>query len=147
MNTKMRAPLSIVCLLCLAAAAPSAAAADLDCRLDYDLTGWSLVYKRTDGTGVVRCENGEVMPVYVSAKALGLTVGRWRIDGGRGSFTDVHRITDVLGTYAQASANAGVVKSGEAQILTKGPVSLALAGAGEGVNLGVDVGALSITRR
>jgi hypothetical protein len=44
----------------------------------------------------------------------------------------------------QASANAGLVKSGEAQMLTKGPVSLALAGAGAGVNLGVDIGAFRI---
>ena len=37
-------------------------------------------------------------------------------------------------------------KSGEAQVLSKGPVQLALAGGGEGVNLGVDVGAFTISR-
>jgi hypothetical protein len=87
------------------------------------------------------------MSVHVSAKAIGITAGKWRINDGKGSFSDVHRISDVLGSYAQASANAGVVKSGEAQVLTKGPVSLALAGNGEGVNLGVDVGEFTISAR
>jgi len=125
----------------------SAADANLDCTLRYSLTGWSLIYKHTTGTGVVRCGNGETMQVHVSAKAVGITAGKWRINDGKGSFTDVHHISDVLGSYAQASANAGVVKSGEAQVLSKGPVSLALAGNGEGVNLGVDVGEFTISAR
>ena len=45
---------------------------------------------------------------------------------------------------AQASANAGVAKSGEAQVLSKGDISLALSGAGEGINLGVDIGQFKI---
>jgi len=139
--------LSVACAVGLAAAGPASAAADLDCKLDYQLTGWSLIYKHTTGTGSVRCSNGQVMRVSVSAKAIGLTAGKWHIDNGKGSFTDVHNISDVLGRYAQASANAGVVKSGEAQVLSKGPVSLALAGGGEGMNLGVDIGAFTIKRR
>ena len=130
----------LVSAICVAglSAAPARAAADLDCKLDYNLTGWSLVYKHTTGTGMVRCDN---------AKALGLTAGKWHIDNGNGKFSDVHTIADVLGRYAQASANAGVIKSGEAQVLTKGPVSLALAGGGEGMNIGVDIGAFTIERR
>lgn len=124
----------------------SAADADLSCKLHYSLTGWSLIYKHTTGSGVVTCANGQSMPVHVSAKAVGITAGKWRIDDGKGDFTHVLRIGDVLGRYAQASANAGVVKSGEAQVLTKGEVSLALAGNGEGVNLGVDVGEFKIDR-
>ena len=133
------------CALAMTASQPAAADANLDCKLSYSLTGWSLIYKHTTGSGIVRCGNGQSMRVHVSAKALGLTVGKWRIDDGKGSFTEVHRISDVLGRYAQASANAGVVKSGEAQVLTKGPVSLALAGNGEGVNIGVDIGAFTIS--
>ena len=76
--------------------------------------------------------------------AVGLTVGKWKVDDGQGEFSGVHDIRDVLGTYAQASANAGAVKSGEAQVLTKGDVSLALAGSGRGVNLGVDIGGFTI---
>lgn len=127
-------------------AAPGARAADaeVDCKLDYSLTGWSLVYKHTTGTGTVSCNNGQSLPVRLTAKAVGLTAGKWHIDHGKGRFSDVHTIHDVLGAYVQASANAGLAKSGEAQVLTKGPVSLALAGAGEGVNIGVDVGQFRI---
>lgn len=136
--------LAALACACALSGTAQAADADLDCKLNYDLTGWSLVYKHTHGTGTVTCENGQSMAVKVSAKALGLTVGKWHVDDGTGKFTDVHDIHDVIGGYAQASANAGLVKSGEAQVLTKGPVSLALAGSGEGVNLGVDVGQFKI---
>ena len=43
-------------------------------------------------------------------------------------------------------ASAGVVKSGTAQVLTKGTVSLALAGAGEGVDLGISFGKFTISQ-
>lgn len=135
----------LACAMALASTAQAQAPArDLDCRLDYSLTGWSLIYKQTTGEGIVTCDGGESMRVRVSAKALGVTAGRWQIDNGTGHFTDVRRIQDVLGTYVQASANIGLVKSGAAQVLTKGPVSLALAGAGAGVNIGVDVGQFEI---
>jgi hypothetical protein len=150
MNMKQTALAILTATTCaFAMAAPlsaSAASANLDCKLSYNLSGWSLIYKHTTGTGTVKCENGQSMRVKVSAKALGITAGKWHIDNGTGSFSDVHSIDDVLGSYAQASANAGVVKSGEAQVLTKGPVSLALAGGGRGVNLGVDVGEFTIDR-
>ena len=132
--------------LALALPAPAARAAspDINCRMDYHLTGWSLVYKHTTGTGVVTCDNGATMNVKLSARAVGATVGKWKIDNGVGRFSDVHNIREVLGNYAQANANAAVGKAAEAQVLTKGNVSLALAGGGEGVALGVDVGTLHI---
>ena len=146
-TTPLIATLAIASALSLGAASPAQArGADIDCKLHYSLTGWSAIYKHTSGRGTVRCNNGQSMPVHVSAKAVGLTAGKWHIDHGVGRFTDVHDIHEVLGRYVQASANAGVVKSAEAQVLSKGPVQLALAGGGEGVNLGVDVGALRITR-
>ena len=144
MNTKTLPLMAVLACATAFAGAAQAAEAELDCKLDYNLNGWSLVYKHTTGTGTVTCEGGQSMPVKISAKALGLTAGKWHVDGGKGRFTDVHDIKDVLGDYAQASANAGLAKSGEAQVLTKGTVSLALAGAGEGVNLGVDVGKFTI---
>ena len=152
MNTdtlKTRSLISVAGLataLALALPAPAARAAspDINCRMDYHLTGWSLVYKHTTGTGVVTCDNGATMNVRLSARAIGATVGKWKIDNGVGRFSDVHNIREVLGNYAQANANAAVVKAAEAQVLTKGNVSLALAGGGEGVALGVDVGTLHI---
>jgi hypothetical protein len=40
-----------------------------------------------------------------------------------------------------------VVKSSQAQVLTKGTTSLALAGTGQGVNLGISVGKFTISPR
>ena len=147
MNQTPLALAAIALTIGLAGSPAARADAELDCKLHYQLTGWSLVYKHTTGTGTVTCANGDSMAVKVSAKAVGLTAGKWHIDNGEGRFSDVHRISDVLGKYAQASANAGAVKSAEAQVLSKGSVSLALAGGGEGVNIGVDVGAFTIKRR
>lgn len=123
-----------------------AAEANLDCKLKFSMTGWAAIYKRAEGTGTVYCENGTSMNVKISAKGGGLTVGKSHIDNGTGKFSDVHKISDVLGTYAQGDASAGLGKSGTAQVLTKGTVSLALAGSGEGVDLGVSVGGFTIER-
>ena len=125
--------------------AAMAETADLDCKLRFSLTGWSLIYKHAEGSGVVTCANGKSMPVKVEAHGGGITVGKSHIDNGTGKFSDVHKIEDVLGTYAQGDASIGAGKSGTAQVLTKGTVSLALAGAGEGIDIGVSVGGFSIT--
>lgn len=134
--------------LAVAAAIPqraSAASADLDCTLKFSLTGWSLIYKHAEGHGIVTCEDGSSMRVNIQAKGGGLTVGKSHIDNGTGKFTDVHSIDDVVGTYAQGDASIGAVKSGTVQVLTKGTVSLALAGAGQGVDIGVSVGGFTIS--
>lgn len=120
--------------------------ADLDCKLKFSLSTWSAIYKHSEGSGIVTCEDGKAMRVNIVAKGIGLTVGKSHVDGGTGRFSDVHSISEVFGSYAEAEAHAGVVKSGTAQVLTKGTVSLALAGAGEGVDLGIDIGEFTLTR-
>jgi hypothetical protein len=122
-------------------------AAELDCRMTFSLTGWAVLYKHADGVGTVTCENGQSLPVKITVKGGGLTAGKWHVDNGKGTFTDVHTISDVLGRYVQGGAHAGLVKSGSAQVLSKGTVSLALAGSGEGIDLGIDVGSFTISRR
>ncbi|MBX3698024.1 MAG: hypothetical protein R3F08_08285 [Dokdonella sp.] len=131
-----------------AATAPSAQAAEaqLDCSMRFSLTGWSAIYKHAEGSGVVTCENGQSMKVKISAKGGGLTVGKSHIDDGKGEFTDVHKMSDILGTYAQGEATAAAGKSATAQVLTKGTVSLALAGTGEGVDLGISFGGFTISK-
>lgn len=126
--------------------AHAAGAANLDCKLKFSLTTWSAIFKHSEGNGIVHCENGKSMRVHILVEGAGLTVGKSHVDNGTGNFSDVHRISDVLGSYAQAGAHAGVVKSGTAQVMTKGPVSLALAGKGEGVDLGIDVGKFTLSR-
>ena len=56
-------------------------------------------------------------------------------------------LREVLGTYVALEAHAGAVKSSQAQAMTKGDVSLALAGTGDGWDLGVAVGSFTIEAR
>ncbi|MGO4700934.1 hypothetical protein [Dyella sp. 2RAB6] len=130
------------------AATGSARAADanVDCKLRFNLSGWSLIFKHAEGNGTITCDNGQKATVKIEVIGGGLTAGKYRIDDGKGDISHVRSIDDVFGDYAQAGAEAGVVKSGQAQVLTKGTTSLALAGTGEGVNLGVSVGKFSIKR-
>ncbi len=118
--------------------------ADLGCKLSFSLHGWSAVYSHADGEGVVTCRDGTSLPVLISVRGGGLTAGRSQVDHGTGEFTHVHTIDEVLGRYAQGEAHAGALKSGTAQLLTKGTVSLALAGTGQGIDLGVDVGEFTL---
>ncbi|RDI98568.1 hypothetical protein DVT68_08540 [Dyella solisilvae] len=129
------------------AAKANAAEAEVKCTLHFSLSGWSLIYKRATGEGTVTCTNGQRADVKITLNGGGLTAGKYRIDNGVGDITHVRTIDDVFGTFAQAGAEAGVVKSGEAQVLTKGTTSLALHGSGQGINLGVSVGAFEISRR
>ena len=118
--------------------------ADLDCKLSFSLSGWSAVYSHAEGKGVVTCKDGSSIPVLIAVKGGGLTAGRTQVDHGTGRFTDVHKIAETLGRYAQGEAHAGVMKSGTVQLLSKGTVSLALAGSGQGIDLGVDVGEFTL---
>jgi hypothetical protein len=132
--------------LCAVGSQAYAANAELDCKLHFSLSTWSAIYKHAEGSGMVKCADGSALRVSIATKGAGLTVGKSHIDNGTGTFSDVHSINDVLGSYAQGEAHAGVVKSGTAQLLTKGTVSLALAGTGEGVDIGIDVGEFTLTR-
>ncbi|OOG48953.1 hypothetical protein B0E52_01910 [Rhodanobacter sp. C06] len=134
-------------LAAVPAAPVHAADADVKCDLTFSLAGWSILYKHAEGNGMVTCNNGQRANVKITVVGGGLTAGKYRIDHGTGEITHVRSIDDVFGNYAQAGAEAGVVKSGTAQVLTKGTTSLALAGHGEGINLGVSVGKFTISRR
>jgi hypothetical protein len=129
----------------IAQAPPPAAGADLRCRMTFSLEGWSAIYQSAHGKGIVTCADGSSFPVLIRAKGGGLTAGKWQIDDGVGTFSDVHRPAEVLGRYAEGGAHAGVVRSSEAQVLTKGTVSLALAGKGHGVDLGVAIGEVTLS--
>ena len=124
-----------------------AADATVKCDLTYNLAGWSLLYKHAEGNGNITCDNGQHAKVKINVVGGGLTAGKYRINNGKGEISNVHSINEVFGDYAQAGAEAGVVKSSQAQVLTKGTTSLALAGTGEGVNLGISVGKFTISKR
>lgn len=135
-------------LLSLIAVTPAGAVAETTlCRMDYTLKGWSIFYKTSRGSAKITCDNGQTANAKISAKGGGLTAGRSQVRDGYGKFSEVGDIQELFGTYAMATAAAGAVKSSEAQALTKGEVSLALAGNGTGVELGVSFGKLTLTRR
>ena len=92
------------------------------------------------------CDDGKSIPVKIRAKGGGLTFGKTKITDGTGEFSGVYKIDEVLGTYAASEAHAGASKSTNAMAMTKGNVSLALAGKGEGWDLGVAFGKFVIER-
>jgi hypothetical protein len=86
------------------------------------------------------------MRVDIRTKGGGITFGKSEIKNGRGRFSHLYDIEDVLGSYATAGAHAGAVDSAEAQAMTKGPVSLAISGRGKGWDLGFAFGKFTISR-
>lgn len=117
-----------------------------DCNLTYTLKGWSAIYKTAKGEGTITCENGQKADVLLTVHGGGATFGKTDIVEGKGEITNVHSIDEIFGSYAAASAHAAVVKAGDVQVMTKGKVSIALAGHGKGVDLGLDFSKFEITR-
>jgi hypothetical protein len=139
--------LSLAALALALAAAGAHAAGKTDCKLHFSMSGWSAFYKTASGTGTITCDNGQKMNVSISAKGGGLSFGKSKIENGTGEFSGVHDIKELLGSYAAAEAHAGASKSAGAQAMTKGEVSLALAGKGEGWDLGIAFGKFTISKR
>lgn len=83
------------------------------------------------------------MKVKLEAHGGGLSAGSSRIDDDTGVFTALHSISEVPGAYANASARTAI-KAGDVQVLNNGVVSLALAGVGHGLQMGITVGELVI---
>ncbi len=123
------------------------AAGKVDCEMRFSVSSWSAFYKAGKGTGTITCNNGQTLAVKIRTRGGGLTFGKSSIEGGLGKFTEVDDISDLLGTYVSAEAHAGAVKSAKGQVVTKGEVSLALAGKGRGWDLGVAFGKFEIKRR
>jgi len=118
---------------------------DIHCKLKFSLHGWSAIVKHASGAGHVSCDNGQSRAVKISVWGGGATFGKSKITNGSGTFSGVKQMKDVFGSYATSEAHGGVVDSGTAQALTKGPVSLALTGTGKGVDVGIDFGRFKIS--
>lgn len=138
--------LSTLGLALLLAATGTVSAREADCQMSFQLKGWSAFYKTAKGSGTIRCNNGQSLRVTLVAKGGGITFGKSSIHDGRGEFSGVDNISEVLGTYAASEAHAGASKSAKASAMTKGNVSLAIAGKGEGWDLGVAFGKFVISR-
>ena len=118
----------------------------VECRMTFNLKGWSAFYKTAKGEGTIHCNNGESAKVKIKATGGGITFGKSDVIGGTGKFSGARNIGELFGSYAQTEAHAGAGKSASAQAMTKGEVSLALAGTGRGVDIGFAFGKFTIER-
>lgn len=116
------------------------------CSMEFNLQGWSAIYETASGAGTIKCTNGQTARVSLKSKGGGLTFGKTKIANGVGTFSEVTDISEVFGDYTFAETDAAAGKAADAQVLTKGYVSLALAGKGEGAELGFDFGKFTITK-
>ena len=124
-----------------------ASASLISCKLTYDLEGWSAFYNTSSGTGHVTCSNGQTMTVEIKTHGGGVSFGTSRIVDGRGRFSGVTAVDDLIGTYAEVNTHAGGGGSVEARAMMKGDVSLSLSGKGQGVNVGFAFGGFTIRRQ
>ena len=138
--------LAMAALASVVLTAPAHAALT-DCTMTFSMKGWSAFYSTASGSGTITCENGQKADVKLSAKGGGLTAGKSTIRNGHGKFSEVADISDLFGTYVASSADAGAGKAASAKAMTKGEVSLALSGKGEGIELGVSFGKFVITKK
>lgn len=116
----------------------------IQCKMEFKLAGWSAIYKTASGAGTIHCKNGETRKVKLSAKGGGLTAGKYKITDGHASFTGVEKVSDIMGSYATASAHAGATKTVKGTVMTKGNVTMSMGGTGNGWDLGVGLGSFTI---
>ena len=117
------------------------------CHINFNLKGWSVFYKTAEGSGRITCSNGQYANVKINVVGGGLSFGKMEILDGRGTFSEVLNIDEIFGAYIAAEAHAGAVKSAQASVYTKGEISLAMTGSGRGINIGIDLGKLEISKR
>jgi hypothetical protein len=129
------------------ASVPARAEGGTKCSMDFKMKGWSAVYKTSKGQGKITCDNGQSASVTLKLTGGGITFGKSEIKNGIGKFSEVKSIEDLFGSYAATEAEAGAVKSSVATALTKGEVSLALSGTGEGWNLGISGSKFTISKK
>ena len=122
------------------------AQAGTTCEMTFTMSGWSAFYKTSSGTGTIKCSNGQKAKVKLSAKGGGITFGRSRIKDAIGKFTEVSDISELFGSYGTGEAHAGAGKSAKAAVVTKGDISLAIAGKGTGVDVGISFGKFTIEK-
>jgi hypothetical protein len=120
------------------------ASTELDCTLHFDMHGWSETRERAVGEGNITCTNGKTVEVRVEAYGPGVTSINSTFQDATGDFTEVSELNDLLGTYRGLVAPVGADRGAEVNVVTKGEVSVALAGAGKGWDLGVTMGRLDI---
>jgi hypothetical protein len=102
----------------------------------FSLSSWSVFYKKGDGEGHISCDNGQKAKVKIKVRGGGVSFGKSTIKDATANFSEVDDISELYGSYASAEAHAGAKKSSAALVMTKGEVSMSMAGIGKGINIG-----------
>lgn len=118
----------------------------MTCTMKFKMSGLSLIYKHYDGTGEIQCRNGDRAQVILTSNSVGFTIGKSEIEGD-GVFSEVKSINEIFGDYASMESHVGFINSFDAQLLTRGEISLALKAQGRGIDIGATFGDLNIKRR
>jgi hypothetical protein len=135
----------IVALGVLLVAAPASAQLTY-CKISYQLKGWSCLYKTTTGSARIECSNWQSAKVALETHGGGATFGQFDIVDGRGAFSGVRDIDELVGRYFEANAHGGMGGAGDARLMMKSNATLSLAGAGQGINIGFAFGSFKISR-
>ena len=72
--------LALSLLLFAASSQSMAGTADLNCKLQYQVKGWSAVVKVANGSGTVTCSDGTTKAVTLKLRSIGATIGKSQID-------------------------------------------------------------------
>ena len=144
MTTRRSLAFVSVLALVVIGMAPARAEAKTKCDLTFSIKEWAAIYKHAKGSGTITCSNGQRAHVAITSTGGGLTAGKFKIEG-HGEFSEVGDVHELFGSYVSAEANAGVVKSGAATVVTKGDITLGLSGKGEGWDVGISFGKFTIT--
>lgn len=116
------------------------------CQMHYHLSGFSLVFRYYTGTGEITCRNGQRANAALTSTSIGFSIGKSEFEGVA-HFSEVKGIDEIWGNYMSLESHAGFLKSFDAQLLTRGEISMALDGQGRGVDIGATIGNLNIIRR
>jgi hypothetical protein len=116
------------------------------CHLNYDISGWSFIYKTGNGTGKITCADGQSLAVKITTHAGGFTLGTQGTKKGKGRFSGTLKVEDLLGTYIEVDAHVGVGEDAApgARAMFKGSKRLSLTGIGDGITIGIAFGGFTI---
>jgi hypothetical protein len=116
------------------------------CRLHFNLSGWSFIYRTSEGTGRIECEDGQKLNVKITAHGGGLTLGTEEVKNAKGVFSGTFDVKTLLGTYVEIGAHGGVGDgaAGGARAMFKGSKRLSLSGGGGGISAGIAMGGFTI---
>jgi hypothetical protein len=146
-TTRILAAALVLTLAPVGGALAAESTGSVKCEMTFSLKGWSAFYKTAKGDGTIKCSNGQSAAVSIKTTGGGITFGKSEIVDGTGKFSDVKGIDELFGSYVTSEAHAGAGKSSAASAMTKGEVSLALAGTGKGIDVGFAFGKFTIEKK